>query len=78
MTNPYALRLLAQAREDDLRREFVGRQHLRRRGHLLRDLRSVFSERRRAHHAQVPLRVVRSPLEPRAFGGEAPPRLHCR
>ena len=78
MTNPYVLRLLAQAQEEDLRRAFVGRQNVRRQAHVLRDLRSALFGWRRPRHAQAPLRVVRSPLEPSAFGGQTAPRLHCR
>jgi len=78
MNNPYALRLLAQAREDDLRRAFVGRQNVRRQAHGLKDVKSALFKWRHPRHTQTTLRVVRPPLEPSAFGGQPAPGLRCR
>lgn len=69
MTNPYALRALAQAREEDIRRAFTGRHQLERHAFGRRDLRSVLFGWRRPRRAPVVLRVVLTPLDPPSLGG---------
>jgi hypothetical protein len=76
MTNPYALPALAQAREDDIRRQFAGRHHIERHAFGRRDLRSVLFGWRRPRRAPVVLRVVLAPLDsgtlrrPATLGGQ--------
>jgi hypothetical protein len=73
MTDPYILRLVAEARQDDFRRESARRNLVQRRGGGFRDLFSVLfaplGRLRRRRSRRVPaLRVVRSPFEPTTLG----------
>ncbi|HXW79697.1 MAG TPA: hypothetical protein VEJ84_09360 [Acidimicrobiales bacterium] len=69
MTNPYALRVLAQAREEELRRSARGRHHVPRQPRRRMGRWSVLPKFRHLFRRPVVLRVVRSPLETTNCGG---------
>ncbi len=63
MTNPYSLRVLAQAREEDIRRSALGRQHVPPRARRSTSFWSALPKHFRRYRRPVGLRVVASPLE---------------